>query len=67
MKKYPPGFTPVSFKKLGRTFLLIGTVVIVMKGVREVAGGFVISDKLFFVAGAIFLSGAYMFFVVDEE
>lgn len=67
MKKYISGFAPVNFKKLGKSFLLIGLVVIVMKGVEQVAGGFNISDTVFFVGGALFLVGAYMVFAINEE
>lgn len=67
MKKYLPGFVPVNFKKLGKSFLLIGLVVIVMKGVEQVAGGFNISDTVFFVGGSMFLIGAYMVFALDEK
>jgi hypothetical protein len=67
MKKYLSGFVPVDFRKLGKAFLLIGLVAIIIKGVEEIAGGFVISDMLFFIGAAMFLIGAYMVFTVVEK
>jgi len=67
MKKYLPGFVPVNFRKLGKAFLVIGLVAIVMKGVEKIAGGFNISDTLFFIGGAMFLAGAYMVFAINEK
>jgi hypothetical protein len=62
-----PGFVPVKFHMAGRILLVIGIIGLVLIGVSELTGWFVLPPIVLMISIATILVSLYLIFVVPRE
>ena len=67
VKKHYSGFVPVRFKSLGKILLPISSVMVIIGGLRYLAGWSEIPIAVIFIGLALLLVSLYLIFVVPKE
>jgi hypothetical protein len=62
-----PGFVPVKFHMAGRILLVIGIIGLVLIGVSELTGWFVLPPIVLMISIATILVSPHLIFVVPRE